>query len=249
MTTPTPGRPPSPLSLDLAALLDRCAAGDQEAFAALYDATASRVFGLAMRLIRNRAQAEEVAQEVYLQLWRNCGTFDASRGGAISWVLMHTHSVAVARVRAESSRTHREACSERQDRPLRRPGADPTHETADLTLEAVRARGAMARISPKQREALEMAYFDGHTYSEVATELGIPLGTAKSRIRDGLLRLRDLLEETRPGSVGPGGNSAGSLAAAPWAGGARSDLRGCLPPPAGGLETGGLPEPWKGTSG
>ena len=193
MIAPSSSQPPPPT--DLAELLRRSGAGDQDAFAEVYEATASRVFGLALRLIRNHAQAEEVAQEVYLQLWRKSGAFDARRGGAISWVLMHAHSAAVVRVRAESSRTNREGCFEQQEGPLRRSGGDPTHDMAQATLRATRIREVMAVLSPRQREAVTMAYFDGYTYPEVARRLGVPLGTAKSRIRDGLRRLRDQLDE------------------------------------------------------
>jgi RNA polymerase sigma-70 factor (ECF subfamily) len=179
----------------LASLLRQSAAGDQDAFAGVYDATASRVFGLALRLVRDRAQAEEVAQEVYLQIWIKSGTFDASRGAALSWIVMQAHSAAVGRIRAEQSRSNREMRYERQHGADRRSAINPTHDLVAATLNAERVREAVRRLSPVQRGAVELAFFDGYTYPQVAELLEIPLGTAKARIRGGLVKLRQLLDE------------------------------------------------------
>lgn len=179
----------------LATLLASTAAGDMAAFAVLHDATAARVYGLALRIVRNPAQAEEVAQESYLNVWRTSQRFDAHRGSAISWILMITHSAAVTRVRSAQADTHREAAYQRQTQRLGTTRQDVPHDVVHASFEARRVREGLAKLPTMQRECLELAYFGGYTHCEIAALLGLPLGTAKSRIRDGLLRLRDLLDD------------------------------------------------------
>lgn len=179
--------PPVP---DLVELLRRSGRGDQASFAQLYDATAARVFGLALRVVRDRAQAEEVAQEAFLEVWRTAGRFDPDRGSPLSWLLTITHRKAVDRVRSAESATRRDSTYHLRNQPVEH---DSTAEAAQASLEARRVRGALAHLTDVQREAVTLAYLGGYTHTEVATMLDLPVGTAKTRIRDGLIRLRDAL--------------------------------------------------------
>lgn len=174
----------------LAGLLRRSATGDQRAFADLYDAVLPGVHGLVARMIRDRRQAEEVTQEAFLQIWRTASRFDQHRGTALSWVLMIAHRKAVDWVRsAEVARRHeRDANSSVHDIPY-----DVTADSAHASLEAQRVRAALSSLTPTQRGALELAFLGGYSHSEVAEILGLPIGTAKTRIRDGLIRLRQTL--------------------------------------------------------
>ena len=185
---PSPEGAPSPA--DLGDLLKRSARGDEQAFAGLYDATARRAYGLAVRVVRDPAQAEEVTQEAYLEVWRTASRFDPDRGSAVSWLLTIVHRKAVDRVRSAEASTRRDATYHQQNQPV---DHDATAEAAQASLEARRVRGALATLTPVQREALELAYFGGYTHTEVASMLDLPVGTAKTRIRDGLIRLRDTM--------------------------------------------------------
>ncbi len=175
---------------ELEALLVAAAAGDQPAFAEVYDVTASRVYGVVLRVLRDAHQAEEVTQEVYLQLWQNAQRFDPDRGSALSWVMTLAHRRAVDRVRSSAGVRRRD--TEHVERNHEAP-YDETAASALASLDAQRVRVALATLAPAQREALELAYFGGHTHAEVSALTKVPLGTAKSRIRDGLVRLRDTL--------------------------------------------------------
>jgi RNA polymerase sigma-70 factor, ECF subfamily len=175
---------------DLVALLRACAKGDQAAFGRLYDATSSRVFGLAVRVVRDPAQAEEVAQEAFLEIWRSSARFDPAKGSALGWLLTIAHRKAVDRVRSAEAATRRDESYHQQNHPV---DHDSTAEAATASLEAHRVRAALATLTPVQREALELAYFGGYTHTEVARMLDLPVGTAKTRIRDGLIRLRDTM--------------------------------------------------------
>jgi RNA polymerase sigma-70 factor (ECF subfamily) len=175
---------------DLVALLRACGRGDQAAFAQLFDASSSRIFGLAVRVVRDPAQAEEVTQEAFLEIWRSSGRFDPAKGSALGWMLTIAHRKAVDRVRSAEAATRRDAAYHRHNQPV---DHDSTAEAATVSLEARRVRDAMAGLTRVQREALELAYFGGYTHTEVAEMLDLPLGTAKTRIRDGLIRLRDTM--------------------------------------------------------
>lgn len=177
----------------LADLLARSRRGDSRAFAQFYDATAARSYGLALRVVRDPSQAEEVVQEVYLDAWRQSGRYDAGRGSVMSWLLTIVHRRAVDRVRSAEAATRRDATYHHQNNPV---AHDATAEAAEASLEAHRVRTAMQELTPIQREALELAYFGGYTHTEVATMLDLPVGTAKTRIRDGLIRMRDALGVT-----------------------------------------------------
>ncbi len=177
-------------STDLGALLVASAAGDERAFADLYDALAGRAFGLAVRVIRDRAQAEEVLQEAFLELWRTSRSFDPDRGSAASWVLTLVHRRAVDRVRSAEAATRRDVTYHQQNTAV---DHDTTAEAAHASLEARRVRKALEALTQVQREAVELAFFGGLTHTQVAGRLELPVGTAKTRIRDGLLRLRDTM--------------------------------------------------------
>lgn len=174
----------------LAALLRRSARGDEEAFAALYDATSARVYGLVLRVVRNPAQAEEVTQEAFLEVWRTASRFDPARGSALAWLMTIAHRKGVDRVRSAEAATRRDTSYHHQDG---RRDHDATADTAHDNLDAQRVRGALEALTSTQHEAVKLAYFGGYTHTEVATMLDLPVGTAKTRIRDGLIRLRDAM--------------------------------------------------------
>lgn len=174
--------------LDLDSLLERVATGDAEAFANLHDAVAGRVFGLALRVTRSRSLAEDVAQEVLVELWRTAPRFDRARGSAIGWILTLAHRRAVDRVRSVSASKVRER-REAHHRPVQ----TPVDEAIVVAAEHQALRDALASLSEPQRAAIHLAYYEGHTYREVAELLDVPEGTAKSRLRDGLQRLRTAL--------------------------------------------------------
>ncbi len=175
---------------DLGELFRRSARGDENAFAAVYDATAARVHGLVLRVIRDPAQAEEVTQETFLEAWRIASRFDPDRGSALSWLLTLAHRRAVDRVRSAEAASRRDGTYHDQNITV---AHDSTAEAATTAIEAQRVRSAMRTLTDVQREAIELAYFGGYTHTEVATMLDLPVGTAKTRIRDGLIRLRDSL--------------------------------------------------------
>lgn len=174
----------------LAALLQRSARGDERAFAELYDLTARRVHGLVLRVVRDPAQAEEVTQEVYLQAWRTSARYDETKGSAMSWLMTLAHRRAVDRVRAAEAASRQDTTYHQRTQVVPH---DTTAEAAETSIEARRVRTALTELTTVQREALELAYFGGYTHTEVATMLDLPVGTAKTRIRDGLIRLRDAM--------------------------------------------------------
>ncbi len=174
----------------LVGLLKACSLGDEAAFAKLYDATSARLFGLVLRIVRDRAQSEEVTQDAYLDIWRNSARFDPGRGSAISWLMTIGHRKAVDRVRSAEAARRRDTAYEARDQAT---PFDQTAEEAHSKLDEQRVQRALGVLTEAQRGALELAYFGGYTHREVAEMLDLPLGTAKTRIRDGLIRLRDTL--------------------------------------------------------
>lgn len=172
---------------DLSALLTATAAGDRRAFKALYDATNRRLFGIALLMLRRRDAAEDVLQEAFVRIWTEARRFDPAKGPALPWLSRVVRNLAIDQLRRERGPTediadHAEALSE--------PPA-PFADRADL------ARG-LARLAADQREILTLAFVQGLTHEELVDRLGLPLGTAKSRVRRGLLQLRAFLEGSAP---------------------------------------------------
>lgn len=185
-------------SADVDALLASVARRDERAFARLYDATSPRVFGLVVRTLRDPRLSEDVVQEVYLQVWERAGDFDRRRGSAMAWLLMLAHRRAVDRVRREAGAERRDerAASIAATEP---PHPDPADEVADSdarSREASAVTDCLEILTRAQRASITLAYFDGLTYREVASHLEVALPTVKSRIRDGLRKLKDCLGVT-----------------------------------------------------
>ena len=162
--------------------------GDQAAFEAVYDRVAAPVFGLIRRVLRDSAQAEEVAQETLLEVWRTAARFDPARGAALAWIMTIAHRRAVDRVRSEAAAAAREARA--ASAPVL---ADQVAEAVESSLEAERVSRCLDGLTELQRESITLAYYSGYSYPQVASALGVALGTVKTRIRDGLKRLRDCL--------------------------------------------------------
>ncbi len=141
-------------------------------------------------MVRDPAQAEEVTQEAFLETWRTASRFDPDRGSALSWLMTLCHRKAVDRVRSAESSTRRDTTYHQQNQTI---DHDVTADAAQAAMEARRVRRALDSLTPVQREAIELAYFGGYTHTEVAGILNLPVGTAKTRIRDGLIRLRDTM--------------------------------------------------------
>lgn len=183
---------PDPATLD--EMLRRVGTGDGDALAEVYDVTAPRAFGLALRVVHNRSLAEDVTQDAYLEIWRKSGSFDPTRGTAMGWIMMLVHRKAVNCVRSAQARSNRDAAYAREDRQDELTSSqDPTADQVLAASEGTRVRRALAQLPAVQRESIELAYFDAYTCTEIARITQVPLGSAKSRMRDGLIRLRDLM--------------------------------------------------------
>lgn len=175
---------------ELADLLDRSARGHEAAFAELYDQTCGRIYGVVVKVLRAPDLAAEVTQEVYVEIWRQAGRYTADRGGVLAWMATIAHRRAVDRVRSVTSES-------RRDNDWGRLDAEPAHDqvwdVVENRLDVDRVRKGMDSLTHVQREAVTLAYFGGYTHREVAGLLKLPLGTVKTRIRDGLIGLRDAL--------------------------------------------------------
>jgi RNA polymerase sigma-70 factor (ECF subfamily) len=190
---PADASAPPPRGKYLAESLTAVARGDQEAFAEVYDAVSAPVLGLVRSVLRDPAQSEEVAQEVLVEVWRTAARFRPEKGSAMTWVMTLAHRRAVDRVRsvqASTEREHKAALLEQT------PAYDEVTEQVESRLEQQRVRRCLGALTTLQREAVTLAYYRGLTYREVAQLLTLPLGTVKTRLRDGLIRLRDCLGVT-----------------------------------------------------
>ncbi|MFJ6214856.1 sigma-70 family RNA polymerase sigma factor [Streptomyces sp. NPDC092296] len=174
-------------------LLGKVSRGDQQAYERLYDAVAGSVLGLVRRVLRDPAQSEEVAQEVMVEVWRCAARYDSGRGSVMAWVMTLAHRRAVDRVRSA------QASADRDRRAASigvGPAFDEVAEQVETRLEREQVRRCLRTLTQLQRESVNLAYYRGCTYREVAELLGVPLGTVKTRLRDGLIRLRDCLGVT-----------------------------------------------------
>ncbi len=184
--------PPEQAETSDADLLSAVAHGDEAALTAVYDRYRLILFGLLIRILHSREEAEDVLQEVFLQVWRCAADFDEARGRAFTWLVTLTRSRAIDRLRLIGSR-------ERAATELRFPVAlDANDDAAAQTFRSEQGeivRRALAELPEDQRRALLLAYFEGLTQSEIAARLGTPLGTVKTRIRAGMTRLRELLRD------------------------------------------------------
>ncbi|MEV0587606.1 sigma-70 family RNA polymerase sigma factor [Nonomuraea sp. NPDC050310] len=181
---------PVPREPGLEELLTAVAAGGEQAFERLYDRLAGPVYGLVLRVLRDPAQAEEVAQEVLVEVWRTAARFDTARGSGLSWVMTMAHRRAVDRVRSA------QAAADREHRAGTRSAEVPhDHVVEEVTvrLEGERVRRCLGGLTEVQRQAVTLAFYGGYSYPEVAGLLRVPLGTIKTRMRDGLVRLRDCM--------------------------------------------------------
>lgn len=182
---------------DCTALLRRLADGDHAALSALYDATSRLVYGLALRILSDPADAEEVTLDVYTQAWRQVSRYDASRGDALTWLLTLARSRAIDRLRSRAGGRKREQAL---DVVSELPGDAPDPERQSAFAERARhVRRALSSLSPEQRQCIELAYFEGLTHVEIAERIQQPLGTAKSRIRLAMVKLRDALSPLEEG--------------------------------------------------
>ncbi|MET0590790.1 MAG: ECF RNA polymerase sigma factor SigK [Naasia sp.] len=174
-------------------LLARIASGDRAAFAELYDQVAPRIFGLIRRVLVDQAQSEEVTQEVFLEIWQTADRYSPAKGSALTWMLTMSHRRAVDRIRASQAGRDRDMKIGMRDYERE---FDSVSESVEITMENERVKSAMQSLTDLQREAITLAYYRGLTHSEVADYLHIPIGTVKTRLRDGMIRLRDAMGVT-----------------------------------------------------
>lgn len=188
MTGPTSGQRASPEEMArLTALLCACGEGDRAAFRALYEKTSPKVFGIVCLVVRDRTVAEEVTQDVYVQIWTSAARYRPETGSALAWIAAIARNKAIDRLRADRARGFVAFTDEVPD--IAGPG-----DLAELSIDAGRVREIMAGLRPDYRRALLLAYFQGYTSAELAERLGIPVGTAKSWLRRGLAALREALQ-------------------------------------------------------
>lgn len=185
----------------LGAVMRRLAAGEPAAAAELYDATSHLVFGLALRVLGERSAAEDVVVDVYTQAWNLAPSFDPARGNGVGWLMMLTRSRALDARRARRRDAASEPIEAIDDRACERPGPEETSLAAERQRAVMQA---MSRLTPDQREAIQLAFFSGLSHTQIAARLEQPLGTVKTRIRQAMIQLRDLLGHVSPAAAGKG---------------------------------------------
>ena len=192
MTAETEGEPAGVgvASVSLDALLQQVAQGDQLAFSNLYDGIAPRVFGLVRRVLIDHAQSEEVTQEVFLEIWQSASRFEPNKGKAMTWILTMARRRAIDRIRSSQAGRDRDTRVGLRDYE---PEYDEVAESVEIRVEAKKVDTAMRELSDVQRQVISLAYYGGSSHSEIAQTLGVPIGTVKTRMRDGMIRLRNLM--------------------------------------------------------
>ncbi|MGA8254618.1 MAG: sigma-70 family RNA polymerase sigma factor [Mycobacterium sp.] len=186
---------PRRLSSDLDALLRRVALGDRDAFAAVYDLTKTRVYGLVVRVLRDAGYSEETTQEVYFEVWRSASAYDPAKGSALAWLLTMAHRRAIDRVRTEQAGSRRESrYGAANVDPAGGPAGDTVADSAIVGDERRRVLACLDALTDVQRECIDLAYYGGLTYAEVSHRLATNLSTIKSRMRDALRGLRNCLD-------------------------------------------------------
>lgn len=171
-------------------LLIQISRGDQRAFSEFYDRLAPRVLGLIRRLLLDQAQSEEVMQEVFLEVWQSANRFDPNKGGGFTWIMTMAHARAIDRVRSAQASRNRDTRIGIRDY---NPGYDDVADTVEVRVEHERVEHAMRALSEAQRQAVCLAYYGGLSHSEIAEKTDVPIGTVKTRVRDGMIRLRETL--------------------------------------------------------
>jgi RNA polymerase sigma-70 factor (ECF subfamily) len=189
--------PPSPGAAELSALLARAADGDRQAFGIFYQRTSAKLFGIILRILIERTEAEDVLQEVYVTIWRKAAEFDPARASPVTWTATIARNRAIDRLRARSSRPSAplEEAAEVRDTS---PGADVL---IDADREAARLNAALAQLEPRHAAAIRSCYFEGITYETLAAREGVPVGTLKSWVRRGLMRLKTDLSALQEGQA------------------------------------------------
>ena len=199
MGSPQDSRELSTRDQDWALLIKSVADGDQLALTSLYDATSRLVFGLILRVVTDRSSAEEVLLDVYTQVWRQASTYDARRGAPLAWLMTIARTRGIDRLR---SGKHEHQHKESLEAIGEVTASTPSPEADTVTAERRQlVRSALDTLSAEQREVIELAYYSGLSHSEIALELGQPLGTVKTRTRLGMMKLRDMLRPTLEGQL------------------------------------------------
>ncbi|WP_414930624.1 ECF RNA polymerase sigma factor SigK [Streptomyces sp. SHP 1-2] len=178
---------------DLTEIMGKVAHGDKQAFSVLYDALAPLVFGIVVKVVRDRAQSEEVAQEVMIDLWRQAARYRPEAGSVTTWATTIAHRRSVDRVRSAQASAEREQAQAAREHTA---AFDEVTEQVETRLESEQVRRCLRGLTELQRQAVTLAYYRGLTYREVAEALRTPLPTIKTRMRDGLIRLRDCMGVT-----------------------------------------------------